>query len=67
MAKVPIAAEIKMPRRARQPLSLDRAIQLAEAELAALRRWVDVDPRTPWRREAAARLRWIADHIEVPR
>jgi hypothetical protein len=67
MAKVPIAADIKMTRPTVDPLCLDRAIQLAEAELAALRRWVDVDPRTPWRREAAARLRWIADLIEVSR
>lgn len=49
----------------REPLTIEQAISMAEAELAALRGWAKVDPRTPYRAEAAARLRWLANAISV--
>jgi len=72
MGKVSVAANIKAKsgvgrpvQTQAKPLSLDQAIELAEAELTALRGWVKVDPRTPYRREVAARLHWLADAIAV--
>lgn len=66
MGKVSVSANIVAKSGAAsggKPLTLDQALGLAEAELATLRAWVQIDPNTPYRREAAARLRWLADAI----
>lgn len=65
MGKVSVAANIvaKSGAATAKPVTLDQALGLAEAELATLRAWAQIDPNTPYRREAAARLRWLAGVI----
>ena len=41
-----------------------KAIAIAEAELKALRAWMEIDPNTPYREETAHRLVELADKIK---
>jgi hypothetical protein len=34
------------------------------SELFTLQRWANIDPQTPYRREAAARIRALCDELE---
>lgn len=68
MGKVSVSANIVAKSGAAsggKPLTLDQALGLAEAELATLRAWMSIDADTPYRREAAARLRWLANALEI--
>lgn len=63
MSKKSLSAHVVARSAARKPVPLDRVLAMVEAELAALRHWVKIDPDTPYRAETAARLRALADQI----
>lgn len=46
------------------PLATLTVVELIGRELNTLRAWLSKDPQTPYRREAAARLRQLADELE---
>ena len=44
-----------------------RVAERLASEALTLQRWLDRDPQTPYRREAAARIRELADELERSR
>ena len=67
MPKKSVSAHVVAKSATRKPIPLERVLLMAETELASLRQWVKVDPDTPYRAEAAARLRALVNELERSR
>jgi hypothetical protein len=64
MAKISLQADIRARSEiGRKPMSIELALGAIEADVAALRYWLKIDPATPMLREVGYRLRDVGAYL----